>query len=151
KLLDFGIAKAADRITRTETGVLKGKFAYMSPEHCRGKELDRRSDVFALGVILYELLASKRLYQRGSELAIMKAILDEPVPPLVGVDRGLAAICMHALAKRREDRFPTALDMRKHLLSWSHGTDLDEVLGALMQRLFEERIVEKREMLKKIR
>src|SRR5262249_31769882 len=68
KLLDFGVATVADRLTRTEAGQVKGKFEYMSPEQCRGKPLDRRSDVFALGAVLYELSTSRRLFRRSTEL-----------------------------------------------------------------------------------
>ncbi len=159
KVLDFGIAKAADRITRTETGVIKGKHEYMSPEQCLGKPLDRRSDVFALGVVLYELIAAKRLFKRSNQMATLHAICEEPVPPLrevaPRVDPELAAICMRALARQREARFATAADMRKELLARLHklggGSDLAETLGTLMKRVFADRIEDKREMLRRVR
>src|SRR5262249_15783747 len=81
KVLDFGIAKATDRITKTETGTVKGKFPYMSPEHCLGHWLDRRSDVFSLAVVLYELSTRHRLFKRGSEPATIRAVLEEPILP----------------------------------------------------------------------
>src|SRR5439155_7878943 len=66
KIVDFGIAKAVDRMTRTATGMIKGKFAYMSPEQCKNQPLDRRSDLFSLGIVLWELLTGKRLFRRGA-------------------------------------------------------------------------------------
>src|SRR5262249_8141659 len=79
KVVDFGIAKAGDRYTKTEAGQLKGKFEYMSPEQCLSKPLDRRSDVFALGILLHELTTGRRLFKRESELATLKAICEQPV------------------------------------------------------------------------
>src|SRR5262249_30848388 len=79
KVLDFGIAKAAHRITRTEAGQVKGKYEYMSPEQCRGGHLDRRSDVFALGTLLYELSVSRRLFKRSDGFSTMRAICDQPM------------------------------------------------------------------------
>jgi serine/threonine-protein kinase len=159
KVIDFGIAKAADRVTRTETGIIKGKHEYMSPEQCKGRPLDRRSDIFALGAILYELLAGKRLFKRATQLTSLLAITQESVPALSsvmpGVDPALEAICMRALAGKADDRFPTAADMRVALLAAigdpGTGADLDAELAALMKRLFSERIEEKREMLQLVR
>jgi serine/threonine-protein kinase len=159
KVIDFGIAKAADRVTRTETGIIKGKHEYMSPEQCKGRPLDRRSDIFALGAILYELLAGKRLFKRATQLTSLLAITQESVPALSsvipGVDPRLEAICMQALAGKAADRFATAADMRLALLKAigdaSTETDLDAELAALMKRLFWERIEQKREMLESVR
>ncbi|MCA9689515.1 MAG: serine/threonine protein kinase, partial [Myxococcales bacterium] len=72
KLIDFGVAKAAGRVSRTQAGILKGKFGYMSPEQVRGMPLDRRSDVFALGVVLYELLTGTRLFQGETDFATLE-------------------------------------------------------------------------------
>src|SRR5262249_28073493 len=66
KIVDFGIAKATGRTTRTATGMIKGKFAYLSPEQCSHQALDRRSDLYSLGIVLWELLTGKRLFRRGS-------------------------------------------------------------------------------------
>jgi eukaryotic-like serine/threonine-protein kinase len=159
KVIDFGIATAADRITRTETGVIKGKHEYMSPEQCKGRPLDRRSDIFPLGAMLYELLAGKRLFKRSNQLTSLLAITQESVPALStvrpGVDRQLEAICMRALARQSDDRFATAADMRLALLAaigqLGAAADLDAELATLMRRLFPERIEEKREMLQHVR
>ena len=159
KLLDFGIAKAADRITRTETGIIKGKHEYMSPEQCVGKPLDRRSDIFALGVVLFELLSGKRLFKRENQMAALYAICNEPIPSLLEVapwvDARLEAVCMRALARKRDERFATALELRHALLTTlqdlSVRGDLGEDLSALMKRMFSDRIASKREMLRRVR
>jgi serine/threonine-protein kinase len=158
KLLDFGIAKAADRSTRTETGTIKGKFAYMSPEQCRAETLDRRSDVFALGVVLYELTVGRRLFARGSPPLTFKAICEEPIPaPSVTVadyPSELERICMRCLARRRVDRYQTAHELRRDLLKIVHSADRDttpdEEVARLLQTLFSERISEKRMLLKEV-
>ncbi|MGE5180418.1 MAG: serine/threonine protein kinase, partial [Acidobacteriota bacterium] len=82
KLLDFGIAKARGANSRTRTGTVKGKNAYMSPEQILGKPLDRRSDIFALGVVMYEMLAIKRLFHRDSDFLTFKAITEEVIPDI---------------------------------------------------------------------
>src|SRR5215468_12428132 len=76
KIVDFGIAKAEMRETRTRSGTIKGKFAYMSPEQCQAKDIDRRTDVFALGVVVHELLTGKRLFKRGLAYDTYQAILE---------------------------------------------------------------------------
>src|SRR5690606_29304649 len=85
KLLDFGVAKSKDALARTHTGALKGKYAYMSPEQVLGKEVDRRSDVFALGTVLFELLTCRRPFWRPSEYQMFQAIVEEPMPRLASV------------------------------------------------------------------
>jgi eukaryotic-like serine/threonine-protein kinase len=75
KVIDFGIAKSADRVARTEAGQLKGKLDFMSPEQCKSEPLDRRTDVFALGIVLYELLTQRRLFKRPSPAGTIKAIV----------------------------------------------------------------------------
>ena len=106
KLLDFGIAKAADslRDVETRTGTLKGKVAYMSPEQAEGEPVDRRSDVFALGVVLHEMLTLRRLFRADDDLATLKLVRECAVAP-PGVDVELDAIVMRMLARRREERF----------------------------------------------
>jgi len=159
KVLDFGIAKAADRTAHTEVGQLKGKFEYMAPEQCRGKGIDRRCDVFALGIVLYELLTRKRLFKRETKLAVLEAVCREmPVPPsqlVPGCPESLDRVVMKALSKRADDRYATAAEVRRDLMGVVRelmGTnDPEESLAALMQRLFADRVGEKREMLKRVR
>ncbi|MFT5358901.1 MAG: serine/threonine protein kinase, partial [Polyangiales bacterium] len=115
KLLDFGIAKAMGAAHITAAGVVKGKFAYMAPEQCEGEAIDFRSDIFALGVVLFEALTGKRLFRRGSDRETVRAIVREPVPSLsehwVKAPRELEAICSTALNKDPTARFPTSAAM----------------------------------------
>ncbi|QRN99331.1 serine/threonine protein kinase [Archangium violaceum] len=112
KLIDFGVAKASGKLSQTIVGTIKGKHAYMSPEQARGEELDARSDVYGLGIVLYELLASQRLFKRDSDMATLKAVVGAKVPPpseaVPGVPKTLDAVVMKALARRREERFQSA-------------------------------------------
>ncbi len=122
KLLDFGVAKARSHATRTCPGIVKGKFAYMAPEQCRGAVADPRADVFALGICLYEALTRTPLYARESEYATMTAVLHEPPASPRAADpripEALDAIVLRALAKEPEARFPTALAMQEALEAW---------------------------------
>jgi serine/threonine protein kinase len=159
KVLDFGIAKAQGRDTRTEAGQVKGKFAYMSPEQCRSEPLDRRCDVFALGIVLYELTTGRRLFKRDSPLAVINAICKEPIVPpsriVSDYPPALEAVCLRALAAKREDRYATAAEMRRDLLAYqrsvAHGEGPTEALSLLMQALFSDRIAEKQDLLRKMR
>jgi serine/threonine protein kinase len=116
KLLDFGLAKAALRSAKTRTGTLKGKAAYMSPEQCEGRPLDRRSDVFALGIVLYELATARRLFKAANDFLSMAAIVggDIPAPSAHRADLppGFDELVLRALSKTRESRFPSAEAMR---------------------------------------
>ena len=120
KLLDFGIAKATELgIDSTRTGVLKGKVHYMSPEQVLQTKLDRRSDVFALGIVAWELLTSKRLFKRDNELATMQAITTgDTWPPgefREGVPPALSQVVMKALSVDPAERQPTADALRREL------------------------------------
>jgi len=116
KLVDFGIAKAAMRVNETDAGVLKGKYAYMSPEQCESAELDPRSDVFSAGVVFWEMLAGRRLYKSDSILRSVERILNEPpISPLkvnAECDPALATVVVKALQKKRSDRFASAEEFR---------------------------------------
>jgi serine/threonine protein kinase len=112
KLLDFGIAKARGANSRTRTGTVKGKNAYMSPEQILGKPLDRRSDVFALGVVMYEMLAIRRLFHRDSDFLTFKAITEEPIPDIrerrPDMPPGMRAALLQAMARDPNGRFDSA-------------------------------------------
>jgi eukaryotic-like serine/threonine-protein kinase len=159
KVLDFGVAYFHDRRTRTQTGTLRGKFEYMSPEQCLAKELDRRSDVFALGVVLYELTTGHRLFRRKNQLLTLRAIVEEPVvPPSTLVPDypvELEAVVLRALAKDPQDRYQTASKMRRDLVQVAHslasGELPDQALAALMTELFGDRRQEKQAMLQRLR
>lgn len=158
KVLDFGIAKAADRSTKTKTGHVKGKFQYMSPEQCLGESVDRRSDIFSLGIVLYELTTGRRLFKRDNELLTFQAICREPIvfpSKLVpSYPKALEPIVLRALARRPEDRYSTAQDMRTDLVlamrEIDDSRDPRQALAQLMSQEFSDRIGEKREMLKKV-
>lgn len=122
KVTDFGVAKAATQQARTRTGVVKGKVAYMAPEQCLGNAVDRRADIFALGVVLYELLTRKRLFREKSDLVAMQRITIETVPPAsdnnASLDGDIDAICAAALARVPDDRMPTAAELATRLDAW---------------------------------
>ncbi|GMU60118.1 MAG: hypothetical protein AMXMBFR34_18810 [Myxococcaceae bacterium] len=147
KLIDFGVAKAAGRAQHTATGILKGKFPYMSPEQARGDDLDPRSDVFALGIILWEQLTGRRLFKGENDLATQKLVLacQVPAPSSVepSVPRGLDPIVLKALAKEREERYPDALSLRMALEDFALANAIPSSsahLSAFMQELYAERI-----------
>lgn len=125
KVLDFGVAKSQDALARTHTGALKGKYAYMSPEQVLGNPVDRRADVFSLGVVLFELLTAQRLFWRDSEYKMFQAIVEDPIPSLLELRPGLpppvAHVALRALSRDPDRRFPSARDM---------GEALDEAIGS---------------------
>ncbi|WP_437639518.1 serine/threonine-protein kinase [Sorangium sp. So ce854] len=113
KIADFGIASA--NLFREEPGVLKGKFGYMSPEQARGERVDRRSDIYALGVVLYELLAMRSPYGKLDDEALLQAVkeglFEPPSAHAPDTPAELEAIVMRAMAREPEDRFQTARDL----------------------------------------
>ena len=114
KLIDFGVARAFGRVAHTSPGGLKGKIEYMSPEQASAEEVDHRADVFALGVVLWEVLTGRRLFRRETELATMRAIVDDPIPrpsEVAEVPPELEAVVMRALRKRRDARYSSAHEM----------------------------------------
>jgi serine/threonine protein kinase len=139
KIVDFGIAKAASRTTETETGILKGKIAYMSPEHIGGVELDGRSDLFSLGVVLYEALSGQRMWGSPTrDVNIVKRLVQGDVPcsprALVpSIPEDVDRIVQKALAVDREQRYESALDMQ---------ADLEAAMARLPTRASEREIGE---------
>lgn len=144
KLIDFGIAKARDRLAKTRAGTVKGKFAYMSPEQALGQPLDGRADIFALGIVLYELLTGALPFRGADEVATLQQITEgryaapmraqEPVPQV------LAEIVARALAHERTDRFAHARDMADALRTTLRGTGACDAaaLSRLMHELFAD-------------
>jgi len=146
KVVDFGIAFAAEKISQTSVGTLKGKASYMSPEQSRGQPVDRRSDVFALGILLFECCCMKRLFREDTEAGTLLRVgaADVPRPRTVRPDlpADLERIILRALAKDPDDRFDTAGDLQQALeqLLVTRG----EVVGptqieGLMNELFHDR------------
>ena len=119
KIIDFGIAKAAGKASQTQAGILKGKFGYMSPEQVRGLQLDNRSDIFSLGIILYELLTNERLFQGESDFSTLEKVRNAEILPPTAYNRSipeqLETIMLKALAKEMEERYFTALDFHEEL------------------------------------
>ncbi len=124
KVVDFGIAKAELRETRTRSGTIKGKFAYMSPEQCVANNVDRRTDVFALGVIGHELLTGRRLFKKPSPYETYQAVIECNVDPPsklnIEVDPAIDPIIMRAVCKDKDQRYPTAEAFGDALLSYLH-------------------------------
>lgn len=119
KLTDFGVAKVLDSRSMARSGVFRGKFAYMSPEQCAGERLDARSDIFSLGIVLYEITLGRRPFQGENQFQILREISEGvSTPPRVIDPRypvELEAIVLRALAHDREDRYPSALEMQADL------------------------------------
>jgi serine/threonine-protein kinase len=144
KLVDFGIAKAALSSTQTEVGVLKGKVAYMAPEQAMGGTIDRRADVFAMGIVLWELLTRKRLMTGDSAAATLHRLLNTAIPRVSSVvpevDPQLDEIVAKALEKDPANRFQTALEMREAIETYiAHGghTVKQEDVGKLIVGMFQ--------------
>jgi eukaryotic-like serine/threonine-protein kinase len=144
KLVDFGIAKAALSSTETEVGVLKGKVAYMSPEQAMGGPIDARADLFAMGIVLWELIARQRLMSGESAANTLHKLMNEPIPRLSQVmtspvDPTLDVIVARALEKDPGLRWQSAAEMRDALETWLASQPRpmrqDEV-GRAMQHLF---------------
>jgi len=112
KVLDFGIAKIQDATSRTSTGAVKGTYAYMAPEQLRGERVDRRIDVFALGIAMWETLTRRHLFKRDTEFLTFQAITGDPIADVCAlrpdVPAALSSVIMTALSRDRDERFPTA-------------------------------------------
>jgi len=124
KIIDWGIAKAKGKIEETRAGVLKGKFGYMSPEQAEGEELDLRTDIFSVGIILYELVTGERLFIADNEINTLKKIKEGviPMPSRVNpdVDKELEAMVLKALARPRIERYQTCYDLYDDLVKYLH-------------------------------
>jgi serine/threonine protein kinase len=141
KLFDFGLAKSKGRRSHTQSGIVKGKVPYLSPEQVLQHPIDRRSDIFSLGTTLYELTTMRRLFKRENDLASIVAIRDRDVPdpsltvPLYPPD--LWTIVQRSLAKDRDERYATAADFAADLEAFTHEAEgLEDMAGVLLDRLF---------------
>jgi serine/threonine protein kinase len=144
KVTDFGIAKAAMRSAETRSGTLKGKVSYMSPEQCMGMPVDRRSDVYALGVVLYELVTARRLFKAETDFLVMMSIVRGDVPPpsryRPDLPPALEQVIVKAMSPRAADRFETAGDLRAALLAaTTEHRSTSRTLADYMHELFGER------------
>jgi len=167
KIIDFGIAKASSRSTRTQVGVLKGKFGYMSPEQVRGLPLDRRSDVFAAGTVLYEILTAQRLFNAESDFATLEQVrkvdIDPPRAINPKIPEGLERITLKALTRDRDQRYQWGREVAedlarflqayrpgysaKDLADWMRGSYAEELEGEKEKLEFFSRIRSQKDLL----
>jgi len=146
KVVDFGVAKAEDRAQETKSGTVKGKISYLSPEQCKGKRVDRRSDLFSLGICFWEMLTTERLYKRSSDFENMNAIVTEATPPPSSrrpdVPREVDALVLRLLAKSADDRFQTAdelVDAIEVVAARTGSVLSSSALGRFARELFGQR------------
>lgn len=151
KVLDFGIAKVQDASVRTSTGSVKGTYAYMAPEQLRGERLDRRTDVFALGTVLWELFARQHLFKRETDFLTFQAITSDPIPDVCeirpDIPPELGAVIAQALSRDREERFMTTRALGEALSRsvasiggpWSAAQISDEIVHSFEARLDDQR------------
>jgi serine/threonine protein kinase len=144
KLIDFGVAKAAGKISHTEAGAIKGKFAYLSPEQARGLEVDLRADIFSLGICLWEMLTGERLFAADNEVLVLEKLRTSLVPlPSTrrsGLPSALDSIVMRTLAKDRDDRYQTSSALADDLEGFSRRSNLHcsaHEITQYMRSLFE--------------
>jgi serine/threonine-protein kinase len=154
RLLDFGIASAEGRAHTGSTEVVRGRYAYMAPEQMRGLEVDRRADLWSLGVMLYETLTGQNPFIRDTQIATMLAVTQEPLPnwPLQGHDE-LARIAQLTLARAPDERFSNARELGDaftRLLGRSGESALGTELSRAMRKLFAAQIAEKRAALREL-
>jgi eukaryotic-like serine/threonine-protein kinase len=149
KLVDFGIAKATRAVNaaQTQAGLLKGKYAYMSPEQARGQPVDARADVFCVGILLWELATWQRLFKRPTEMSTLMAVAEEPIRAPHTVDSSippeLDRLIMKALARNPDDRFASAQELRAALegLIRTSGWEADTLaLSTYMRELFAKKL-----------
>src|SRR5262249_20246200 len=153
KVVDFGIAKAETGRVPTMAGIVKGKFSYMSPEQITGGTIDRRSDVYSLGIVLFECLASRRLYRGETPEEIARLILEHRAPRLRDVvpdiPPALDNICAIALARHPAKRFQTAHAMGEAMRDYLDSIRYAQSAGAiarLIEQRFEGQITERRKV-----
>lgn len=155
KIVDFGIAKSDNKgFDQTKSGKLKGKVPYMSPEQARGDQIDHRSDIFAMGVMLFELTTGRRLFKGASEYETLKLICDRDYPRpsqvLANYPPALERIVMRALEKDRDERYQSAREMQSDLEAFIRDERVavsTVAMNAFMQKLFEDKLASQKEAL----
>src|SRR3954453_577842 len=156
KIIDFGIAKAANRSQKTQAGILKGKFGYMSPEQVRGLPIDRRSDIFAVGVILYEMLTGEKLFVGESDFSTLEKVRNAEVPTPrqfnPNIPAGLEKVLMKSLAREAEDRYQWASDLQEDLMRFLLAGDAiysAKHLATFMKEAFAEDMLREAEKMER--
>ncbi|HSD91083.1 MAG TPA: protein kinase [Kofleriaceae bacterium] len=154
KVIDFGIAKATSRNSRTMAGVLKGKFGYMSPEQVRGLPLDRRSDIFAIGTMLYECLTGERLFQGETDFSTLEKVrnVDIQSPRAINpaIPEAIERIILKALAKDVDDRYQWCSEMLADLQAFLMSQDVvftAKSLSSWLKEVFQTEIDRERQLL----
>jgi serine/threonine protein kinase len=153
-LLDFGIAKLAGSTAETQTGVVKGKIRYMPPEQILGETVDRRTDIFAVGVMLWEAVAGEKMWRGVSDATIMHNIVNNVIPsPKTArpdVADELEAICMKALAFSPDDRYATAAELQADLEEWlSNRPVSNREIGRFVDLVFGDVRAKTRELIER--
>ena len=142
KLIDFGLAKARVRLSKSADGIVKGKIPYLAPEQAHGKPIDRRIDIYALGATLWESVTMKRLFKRDTDVDTLRAIREAKVPDVRTMIEGfpdeLWTIIAKSLSEKADDRYDTSDDLRRALDAYvgARAPQMHEDLGALLSRLF---------------
>ncbi|RJS18672.1 protein kinase [Corallococcus sp. H22C18031201] len=156
KIIDFGIAKAANRSQKTQAGILKGKFGYMSPEQVRGMPIDRRSDIFAVGVLLYEMLTGEKLFVGESDFSTLEKVRNADVPTPrefnPNISAGLEKVVMKALAREPEERYQWASDLQEDLMRFLLAGDAiysSKHLSGYMKEAFAEDLLREAEKMER--
>src|SRR6476620_9222880 len=146
KVVDFGLAKATSQIETTDPGVVKGKMSYLSPEAARGAVVDHRADIFAVGILLYELLTGKRLFYGETDYQTVELVRNAKIPPIKPqnpqVEPELEDIVRKALAKRKEDRYQNATDIQDALAQYAYSRGLKVIardIAELVRQCLEDR------------
>ncbi len=153
KVIDFGVARASERIAQTTAGQLKGKAAYMSPEQVQGQLVDRRSDVFSLGICLWEVTAGRRLFKRENEWETMSAVVSGPIVPPSKVrgqgDPELDQVILRALERSPDKRYQTAGELAVRLEGFAkkRAADPGQAVAALLDRLYGSEAKQERDLI----
>ncbi len=153
KIIDFGIAKAAGKAGKTQAGILKGKFGYMSPEQVRGLPLDRRSDIFAVGICLWEMLTGERLFVGESDFSTLEKVRNVEITPPSTYNKELPpeleSIVLKTLSKEVENRYQSAMDLHDDLQRWMYDSGsffARKELAQFMNEIFHEDIEKESEV-----
>jgi serine/threonine protein kinase len=136
-LTDFGLVRIVHSATQTASGMVSGTPAYMSPEQARGDKADHRTDIYSLGVVLYEMLAGRVPFEGDSTLAVIYKHINEPPPPIEEIDSSVEAVIDRALAKDPNQRYQTALDMTVDFYRAIGLTTEAETISATIHRTFK--------------
>ncbi|MGF1466550.1 MAG: protein kinase [Sandaracinaceae bacterium] len=154
-LLAFGIAKAATQEAFTRTGLVKGKFAYIAPEQADGRNVDRRADVWSMGVVLWETLTGRRLFKADNELATLNETLTKRIPLATELEPSvppeLAHVAARALSRKLDERFSDARAFKEELDEWMASTSRGSSrtsLSTFMKELFADTIEEQRRLIR---